>query len=320
MRLREPGCDSGAALVDRVTPSEGHRAHRGSIIRFILAPMSPTVVPAPKQGPPPPGPKLAIPWRYATANLRPLPDFVILGTQRGGTTSLYMWLRSHPNMSPALKKEIHFFDVHYDKGTRWYRSRFPLARRGQITGDASPYMLFHPLAPARAAQVLPERTRFIILLREPVQRTISHYWFSRRLTRWETEPIERAIALEPERLAGETDRVKRGERSFAHATYSYLARSEYAGQVESWFNAVGRERILIIESEKLYSDPAATTKVIEWLGLDPHHVEYPAFNQSKRLDTETPELLAQLHEHFEPHNRKLFDLLGYELWTDLPEA
>ena len=274
----------------------------------------------PASTPPPstprPKPKLPGPWRYATADVRPLPDFVILGTQRGGTTSLYSWLRTHPGVAPALRKETHFFDVHYGKGTRWYRSHFPLSHPGKVTGEASPYMLFHPLAPTRAAQTLPERTRFIVLLREPVQRTISHYWYSRRLRRWETEPIERAIELEPERLAGQTDRLMQGERSFAHATFSYVARSEYAGQVEAWFNAVGRERILIIESEKLYDDPAATAAIVEWLGLGPHDQEFPVTNESKRLDTESPELMARLHEHFAPHNRRLFDLLGYELWTD----
>ena len=255
-------------------------------------------------------------WRYLTADLRSRPDFVILGAQRGYTTSLFRCVSSHPSVAPPSKKEIHYFDVHYDKGPRWYRSQFPVARPGRITGEASPYMLFHPLAPARAAQDLPETTRFIVLLREPVHRTVSHYWFSRRRKRFETEPFERAIALEPERLAGETERVLRGENSDAHSGYSYVARSEYEGQLRSWFDAVGRDRILIVESEKLSTDSAATADVVEWLGLAPHAVAFPAVHKSVRHDTESPEILARLKEHFEPHNRKLFDLLGYELWTD----
>jgi hypothetical protein len=258
-------------------------------------------------------------WRYTTADLRARPDFVILGAMRGGTTSLYRWLGTHPRVSPALRKEIHYFDVHYDKGARWYRAHFPFPRSGYITGEASPYMLFHPLAPARAALDLPSSTRFIVLLREPVQRTVSHYWFTRRRKRWETEPLERAIALEPERLAGETERVLRGEVSERHSSYSYVARSEYAGQLQAWFDAVGRERILIVESEKLYTDPAATASIVRWLGLTPHDHAFPTFNQSERLDVESPEVLAQLHDHFVPHNRLLFDLLGYELWTGSDE-
>ncbi|MGA2838029.1 MAG: sulfotransferase domain-containing protein [Acidimicrobiales bacterium] len=255
-------------------------------------------------------------WRFATADLRARPDFVILGTQRGGTTSLYAWLSSHPQVAPALRKEIHYFTAHYDQGPRWYRSHFPMARPGRITGEASPYMLFHPLSPSRAARDLPERTRFIVLLREPVQRTLSHYWFSRRLKRWETESLERAIELEPARLARDTPRVLRGERSFGHATYSYVARSEYATQLQAWFDAVGRDRILVVESEKMYAEADTTARILDWLGLPPHDQPFPTTNQAERLDDATPDAVAWLREHFEPHNRRLFDMLGYEMWTE----
>ncbi len=179
-------------------------------------------------------------WRYATADFRARPYFVILGARRCGTTSLFRWLRTHPDVSPPIRKEIHYFDAHYDKGPRWYRAQFPFARRGKVTGEGSPYMLYHPLAPARAARDLPTTTRFIVLLREPVQRTVSDYWFTRQKKRFEPEDLERAIALEPDRLAGEIERVMRGEPSPRHSGYSYVSRSEYAGQLEAWFDAVGR--------------------------------------------------------------------------------
>jgi Sulfotransferase domain len=258
---------------------------------------------------------LEMAWRTATANLRARPDFVILGAQRGGTTSLYSWLAQHPQVDPARKKELHYFDVHYARGPRWYRANFPLARRGHITGEASPYLLFHPLAPARAAAGLPASTRFIVLLREPVQRTVSHYWYSRRRAMFESESFERAIQLEPERLAGEIERVLRGERSANHSGYSYVARSEYVGQLQAWFDAVGRDRILIVEFERMCADPSVSADIVRWLGLAPHDQEFPMINQSTRLGTESPEVLARLREHFEPYNRKLFDLLGRELWT-----
>ena len=257
-------------------------------------------------------------WRYATADFRAHPDFVILGARRCGTTSLFRWMRTHPDVSPPTRKEIHYFDIHYDKGPRWYRAQFPLARSGKVTGEASPYMLYHPLAPARAARDLPSTTRFIVLLREPVQRTVSDYWFTRRRKRFETENLERAIALEPERLAGEVERVMRGEMSSRHTGFSYVSRSEYAGQLQAWFDAVGRERILIVESERMYTDPATAAGIFEWLGLGPHDHEFPVAskaNQSERLEAEDPKVLAELAEHFKPHNRRLFELLGYELWN-----
>jgi Sulfotransferase domain len=256
--------------------------------------------------------------RYMTAGARPLPHFIILGTQRGGTTSLYRWLATHPDVAPALKKEVHFFDGHYDKGIRWYRAHFPLAHRGRISGESCPYLLFHPLAPSRVARDLPPSARFIVLLREPAERAISQYWHWRQQGRWETESLERAIELEPERLTPQAERFLRGERSVEHIAFSYVARGEYAGQLRGWFDAVGRDRILVLESEKLYTDPATSERARDWLGLSPHQQPFPVSNAARRLEEASPELMAGLRAHFEPHNRELFELLGHELWTDLP--
>src|SRR5687767_7317909 len=99
-----------------------------------------------------------------TGRLRSLPNFLIIGAKRGGTTSLYNYLLEHPWVTPLFRsveniKGIHFFDRNYDRGVTWYRSHFPLVAnkasmarmksRRTITGEASPYYLFHPLAPVR---------------------------------------------------------------------------------------------------------------------------------------------------------------------------
>jgi hypothetical protein len=258
--------------------------------------------------------------RLLTADFRSLPDFVILGAQRGGTTSLYRWLATHPGVAPALKKEVHYFDGHYHKGLRWYRAHFPYRWDRRISGESCPYLLFHPLAPERVARDLPAVTKYIVLLREPSERAISQYWLWRQRGQWETESLERAIELEPERLAFEDERVRRGERSTNHIAFSYVARGEYAVQLRRWFDAVGRDRILVLESESLYTDPTATQSVLDWLGLAPHHVPFPAANSAARLDEVSPALMARLREHFEPHNQDLFELLGHQLWTGSPQA
>ena len=113
------------------------------------------------------------------------PDFLIIGTQRGGTTSLYDYLSEHPCIAGAVKKEIEFFDLNYHRGIGWYRAHFPsvlerlYARRARgrklVTGEATPYYLFHPHAPRRMQEAAPE-SRLIILLRNPVERAYSHYW------------------------------------------------------------------------------------------------------------------------------------------------
>jgi hypothetical protein len=253
-------------------------------------------------------------WRWTTASRRPLPDFVIVGAQRAGTTSLYEWLAAQPGVTPAFKKEIHYFDVCYDRGDRWYRSHFRPSAAGTMTGEASPYMLFHPLAPERAARDLDGDTRFIVLLRQPVERAVSHYWHARKANK-ETESFERAIALEPERLRGAEAAVRKGERSPAHQLYSYVARGEYSGQIRRWFDAVGAERVLVLESEALFADPDTADGALKWLGLGPSSVPFPALNGASRSDRSDSAVLEALRLHFEPHNRELFELLGREMWT-----
>jgi hypothetical protein len=253
-------------------------------------------------------------WRRATAARRTLPDFIILGTQRGGTTSLYDWLTGYPSVTAATQKEVHYFDLHYAKGENWYRTHFPLPRRGQVTGEASPYLLFHPLAPGRVAADLPPTTRFIVVLRDPVQRAVSHYWHERRL-KAETESLDVALSLEEERLAGEFARVAAGERSFAHFHFSYAARGRYAEQLERWFGHVDRARVLVVESERMFGDePGVLMPVMEWLGLADPPRPFPALNEAQRSDRADTDAVQRLERYFEPHNEELFELLGHRLW------
>ena len=112
-----------------------------------------------------------------------LPHFLIIGAQKAGTTSLASYLAAHPGVVPSKRKEVHFFDLNYEKGVDWYRSHFPIARgqglrrrmrgRRMLTGEASPYYIFHPLAASRAFDLLPA-ARVIVLLRNPVDRAYSH--------------------------------------------------------------------------------------------------------------------------------------------------
>jgi hypothetical protein len=263
------------------------------------------------------GAGLAFAGRYATAGRRSLPDFVIIGAQRSGTTSLYRWLTSRPDVAPAWKKEVHYFDNHYDRGLRWYRAHFPLRRAGRRTGESTPYLLLHPLAPERAAHDLPD-TRFIALLREPVERAISNHWLRRRRGAGLDESLEQALDREPERMARETARVRRGEVSLGHMAHSYMARGEYAPQLRRWFDAVGRHRVLVIETERLSSDPAVAAALLDHLGLPDLGEPFPRANQAERHEGPDQEVVERLRAHFEPYNRELFDLLGYELWTGQP--
>jgi hypothetical protein len=252
-------------------------------------------------------------WRRATAARRALPDFVILGAQRSGTTSLYNWLGGHPSVVRSTGREVHYFDLNYAKGESWYRAHFPFARPGRVTGESTPYLLFHPLAPERVGRDLPASTRFVVILRDPVERAVSHYWHERRM-KAETETLDVALALEEQRLAGQVERVLRGERSFAHFHFAYAGRGRYAEQLSRWFAHVERSRVLVVESERLFTDPRAPAEVAQWLDLRSAPEAFPALNEAQREVAASAEVTVALERYFEPHNEDLFRLLGYRLW------
>jgi hypothetical protein len=251
-------------------------------------------------------------WRYrtATAGLRPLPDFLIVGAQKCGTTSLYEYLAEHPQVMPALTKEVHYFDVRYPRGMSWYRAHFGLRRPGRITGEASPYYLFHPAAPQRIKSDVP-RAKLIVMLRDPAERAVSHYHHS---VDWgfETLSLEDAIRHEPERLDGEASRIASDPtyRGLDYQHLSYLSRGVYADQLELWLSLFPREQMLVLNSHDFFDDPATGfNRVLDFLELPPQsRTEYPVV-AGRTYDTD-PAIVAELREYFRPHNQRLYELLG----------
>ena len=250
----------------------------------------------------------------ASSGLRMLPAFVVVGTKRGGSTALFEYLLSHPLVLRGnVRKGSRYFDMHYDRGWSWFRSTFPLAlpgRDGVITGEASPYYMFHPLAPERLAAALPE-ARLLAVLRDPVDRAWSHWQYERRRGH-EDLPFEEAIAREPERLAGQAERIIAGGASFAHRHYSYLARSRYAEQLERLYQLFPPTQVLGLHSESLLADPnAALAPVWSFLGLPPHPIAHPrTFKVGGYADGMPPATRARLEAYFAPWNERLYQLPG----------
>ena len=254
-------------------------------------------------------------WRRATADLRPWPDIMIIGAQRGGTTSMRTWLAAHPGERVYQVGEVHYFDNYYDRGERWYRAQFPTGLKRQHRVESSPYMLFHPLAPIRAARDLPAGTRFVVLLREPADRALSHYRRERSKGR-ERMTFADALASEDERLGRETEKVLRGELSLPHQFQSYRARGMYAEQIDRWYRAVGRDRIMVVESERLYEEESVARDLLHWLDLSVETEPFPSLNASPAPNAADLDALEDLRRWYEPYNEKLFDLLGRRLWNE----
>ena len=253
-----------------------------------------------------------------TGSLRTLPDFIIIGAQRCGTTSLYNYLAQHPQVLPATIKETHFYDNNFRRGLNWYRAFFPLARqtnggRRLVTGESTPYYLFYPHAPARVYETLPD-VKLIVMLRNPIDRAFSHYAHEKKMGA-ETMSFEEALDREERGLAAETARIVADEnyRSFFHQHYTYLSRGIYVDQLARWTEFFRREQILIVESQDFYQDPAAALRqVTDFLGLPPWELEqYPQYNATGH-GTMEPRTRERLAAYFRPHNRRLYDLMGVD--------
>jgi hypothetical protein len=248
-----------------------------------------------------------------SSGIRMLPDFLLVGTQRGGTTSLFRALAPHPGVAqPNLHKGVHYFDVNYARGLDWYRGHFPLRRGSRLAFESAGYYMHHPLAPERIAADLPG-VKLLVLLRDPVERAYSAH--KHELARgFETEPsFERAVALEPERLAGEVERIKvePGYVSHSHRHHSYLDRGHYADQLQVLFDRFGRDRVHVAFAEDFFTEPECCyDAILDFLEL-PHWHPAAFERHNTRPGSPLPAgLRERLTEHFAPHDERLADLLG----------
>ncbi|OLE21145.1 MAG: sulfotransferase [Actinobacteria bacterium 13_1_20CM_3_71_11] len=263
-----------------------------------------------------------------TAPARMLPSFLICGGQRCGTTSMYRALAQHPAVLKAvLHKGVHYFDVSYRRGMRWYQGHFPLrATAARVsrrlagvpvqTFESSPYYLYHPLAAARLAADLPG-VKLLVLVRDPVERAYSQH--AHELARgFESEAdFGRALALEPARLRGQTQRLAADPAaySFAHQHHAYRARGEYIRYLQRISAVVDRDRIHVVDSEDFFADPEPVyDAVLDFLGLP--HLGYPPFerhNARPRSADLDPGLRKELSAYYASFDDRLAEWLGREL-------
>lgn len=209
--------------------------------------------------------------RQICASFRMQPNFIIVGAQKAGTSSLFTYICQHPAVAAPMRKEIHYFDLNAERPYSWYKAHFPVLRAGKITGEASPYYLFHPLAPERIAARLPN-VKIIIMLRHPVDRAISHYWHEFRHGYESLSPHD-AFEIEKDRLGPATTATKRGEYAAAHQHYSYAARSCYAEQVASYLKWFPRVNVKLVNMDDLMRDPGKVVDdTISFLGLPPAEI------------------------------------------------
>jgi hypothetical protein len=264
----------------------------------------------------------------ASADLRPWPDFLVVGTKRGGTTSIHHLLLQHPDVVPMFParrlKSPMYFSQHYDRGDRWYRSHFATTpyrwaleqarHRPTVTGETSPYYLYNPYAAERIQRSIPD-VKIVIMLRDPVRRAYSHYW--ERVENG-VEPLSFRDALDAERTrtAGELDRMAADPNYYseAHDWYSYRDRGLYAPQLRRYFELFAPERLLVLQSEDFYRDEQqAVDQVTDFLAIPRHALGRKERYNYIPVPKMDPDVEADLVAFYRGPNQEVYELLGRDL-------
>lgn len=253
---------------------------------------------------------------------RALPNLFILGTQKGGTSSLYKYLVSHPAILESYQKEAQFFNRSFKHGTSYYRAFFPkqkdIEQVKEIHGkayaiDASPDYLDFPGVPEKLSSLSVD-SKFIVLLREPSERAYSHYKMTQRLTgKFEPLNFHEALNSEDQRLSDILSNPDHSDydKALKHSLYSYREKGYYARHLSRWFSHFPREKFLILYSEEFFTDPQKTlSKCFDFLGLEQKQIERVSKIYNKGQHNEIDEDLTELRAHFEESILELSDLLG----------
>jgi hypothetical protein len=247
------------------------------------------------------------PYYRATSFLRPLPNALIIGVMKGGTTTLNAWLRCHPEVAFSAVKEVHFFDKYYHRGLGWYRTYFPLLESlsgARCVLEATPaYSQDAITVSERMYRHIPD-ARLILMLRDPVKRAISQYGH-RVQNGLETRSIEEALlspyGLEP------------GTGNF------YKMRGLYAEKVCAFLRYYDRSKILILRSEDFFAQPAETFSCVQdFLGLTSMSLSagMKARNVGRKRDAIPDVVLDHLRQYYAEPNRQLGLLLpDFNVWS-----
>lgn len=190
-----------------------------------------------------------------------LPTFIFCGTQRGGTTTIFHYLKQHPEIGMSEKKDVHYFDFNFNEGKKWYEKQFNNCQNNKYKaiGEAPTFYIYLKEAPKRIYELLPN-VKLIFIFRNPIDRAYSHYWHEIK-GGCEYLSFENAINKEEERLSS--------GNIFNQQHYSYLDRGKYVIQLKRFKKYFPNEQMLILINKELKENPEKTIKKIyEFLEVD----------------------------------------------------
>jgi len=261
-----------------------------------------------------------------------LPEVIIIGAQKSGTSALFNYMNQHPCLQGPYKKEVHYFDAqYYQNGISWYSKQFPPAIKSKIIFEATPSYLYRNWCAERIYKYN-KNIKLIAVLREPVDRAFSAWNMARQVyfSNERDRIVESTIGIQNKKIkAGMTELLTAEHfKSFSECVLkeldiinsgeenpvpNFIRRGVYAEQINRYFKFFKKEQLLIIDHKDLIEHPGKVLERIEsfvgvrnidWSGKDLGKKHVGAY--SSGIDNDT-ELL--LKDFYKPHNEKLFDLI-----------
>ena len=265
-------------------------------------------------------------FRILTNSQRLLPDFIIIGSTRSGTWTLTDFLMQHPNI--FMERNLHFFQSNQSNKISWYRKFFPTksyknkiekkTKQNFVVGENTSTYLFHPLVPKRIKEILPN-AKLIINLRNPVKRAFSNY-NQQVKQKFEQRSFDDAINSEFSRieLLEKNPNLKINNPDFDNTvTFNYIRHGIYVDKIRTWFELFPRDQIQILPTNLLTNEPRKFLKItFDFLGVPDYPIEnLKRTNVGKysKMNEQTKKLLT---DFYEPHNQRLFELIGKKLEWD----
>lgn len=262
-------------------------------------------------------------FQHITAFMRTVPDFLIIGAQKCGTSSLYTYLSQHPNVCPAFVKEVRYFNNHFQKGLGWYKAHFPstlykkikgrMSGHNLITGEGEPSYLPNPIVPQRVFNLMPT-VKLIVMLRNPIDRAYSQY-HHRVVRGHEKLSFEEAVEADKAKLKNGWAGLDTGNfKSLGHTHYSYLPRGLYVDQLKMWRDVFPDNQFLILKAEEFFKDTQTVfNRVLSFLDLPASELkEYKRVNAGQYKKEMSSKTRKDLASYFHPHNQRLYTYTGVD--------
>lgn len=245
-------------------------------------------------------------FRLTTSSFRSKPIFLIVGVQKSGTSIVYDYICQHPKIKRSYGKKIERIFGKYTEEIVYHASNYPILKNDEITGDVRQDYSFQPNAVKSLKKILPNVIP-IFILRDPVQRTISHYNMNKRANN-ETLSLEKALEVEDERISGEWEKIESNPNHNRRAlwNYSYKAKSIYVNYIPEWLEIF--PDTLVIKFEEFLEDPQKIlSNIFSLLKLDDYKINIEPYKYKNYKN-------KVLEDFFSPFNNKLNDILGRKFY------